>query len=333
MITFSSVTKDFGSGSPALADLSFHVEKGEFVFLTGASGSGKTTLLRVLTREYKPTSGDVEFNGQLLSKLRGAQIHHHRRSIGVVFQDYRLLPELNVWENIALSLEIANRKQAEIEERVTDLLQLIQLTDKAYNFPAQLSGGEAQRVSIARALATAPFVLLADEPTGNLDPQTTLMIAQLFNKIHQMGTTVFFATHDLSILEAIPHRRIHLDKGRLMSDSKDPGRKPDVPKENTAEKPSEKPAASPSPAAVTAPQPRPSMKPAAPTESKADQAKKGGFFGLFGKGKKKTELTKTEPPKASTPLNSEPPESTPSAKPPSDQELVETVIQIESLEE
>jgi cell division transport system ATP-binding protein len=219
MITFQSVTKRFGEGQPALEDVSFHVNPGEFLFLTGHSGSGKTTLLKLLTKEYSPTEGEVEFQGKPLSKMRGSQIHHHRRSIGVVFQDYRLLSDLNVWENIALALQIAGKKEAEIEERVTDLLELVQLTDKAYHFPNQLSGGESQRIGIARALATAPSVLLADEPTGNLDPQNTLTIARLFDRINQLGTTILFATHDTSVLDALPHRRLVLEKGKLLSDT------------------------------------------------------------------------------------------------------------------
>lgn len=219
MIRFSTVTKVFGGPKPALEDVSFEVAKGEFVFLTGQSGSGKSTLLKIITKEYIPTSGEVEFDSVPLSKLRGSKVHHHRRKIGVVFQDYRLLPELNIWENIALPLEIMNRPKHEIEERVTDLLELVQLVDKAHDFPSQISGGESQRVGIARALATAPSVILADEPTGNLDPQTTMMIAKLFNKIHELGTTIFFATHDNSILSNFPHRRLHLDKGHLVSDT------------------------------------------------------------------------------------------------------------------
>lgn len=221
MITFSSVTKKFGNEPPALENVSFGVDAGEFVFLTGNSGSGKTTLLKLLIREYVPTSGEIEFDGQKLNKLKNSQIHHHRRRIGMVFQDYRLLPELNVWENIALALQITGKKSAEIEERVTDLLELVQLTEKAYYFPNQLSGGEAQRISIARALATAPHVLLADEPTGNLDQQNTMMIAKLFHKIHELGTTILFATHDASILNSFSHRQLHLDKGKLVSDSGD----------------------------------------------------------------------------------------------------------------
>lgn len=219
MISFSSVTKRFGEEPPALENITFDVQKGEFIFLTGPSGSGKTTLLKILTKEYTPTAGEVQFEGKSLNKIRGGQVHSHRRHIGVVFQDYRLLPELNVWENIALALRISNKSEKDIEERVTDLLELVQLREKAESFPAQLSGGEAQRVSIARALATAPNLILADEPTGNLDPQTTHMIATLFHKIHELGTTILFATHDSSILSLFPHRQLHLDKGHLITDT------------------------------------------------------------------------------------------------------------------
>jgi cell division transport system ATP-binding protein len=219
MIVFSQVTKQFGDNPPSVEEVSFNVDDGEFLFLTGHSGSGKTTLLKLLTKEYLLSSGEIEFDGEELSKLKSGKVHHHRRKIGVVYQDYRLLPELNVWENIALSLEIIGKPQAEIEERVTDLLELVQLTDKAYFFPAELSGGESQRVGIARALATAPNVLLADEPTGNLDPENTLMIARLFDKIHQLGTTVLFATHDIEVLEHLGHRRLKLEKGKIIEDT------------------------------------------------------------------------------------------------------------------
>ncbi len=220
MIRFNNVTKDFGGETLALDDVSFEIQDGEFVFLTGHSGSGKSTLLKIITKEYLPTSGDVEFNDVLLSKIRGGKVHKHRRLIGVVFQDYRLLPELNIWENIALPLEITGKRTAEIEERVTDLLELVQLTDKAHVFPSQLSGGESQRVGIARALATAPAVLLADEPTGNLDPQNTMIIAKLFNKINEQGTTIIFATHDPAILSSLPHRRMNLANGKVSDDTK-----------------------------------------------------------------------------------------------------------------
>jgi cell division transport system ATP-binding protein len=268
MIRFSAVTKHFGGPRPALQDVTFEVGKGEFVFLTGQSGSGKSTLLKIITKEYTPTSGEVEFDSVPLSKLRGSKIHHHRRKIGVVFQDYRLLPELNIWENIALPLEIIGKPRAEIEERVTDLLELVQLVDKAHDFPSQLSGGESQRVGIARALSTAPAVILADEPTGNLDPQTTLMIAKLFNKIHELGTTIFFATHDLSILSTFSHRRLHLDKGLVISDSG----KPAVESKPAAEPkptPPVEPKVEPEKSKATEPTP----KPEAVTETKTEEKK------------------------------------------------------------
>lgn len=219
MIVYENVTKQFGDNPPSVVDINIQVEPGEFIFLTGHSGSGKTTLLKLLTKEYLITDGEIQFDGQPLSKLKSGKLHHHRRKIGVIYQDYRLLPELNVWENIALALEIIGKPQREIEERVTDLLELVQLTDKAFFFPAELSGGESQRVGIARALATAPNVLLADEPTGNLDLQNSLMIARLFSKIHELGTTVLFATHDLAVLDHLSHRRITLEKGRVVIDT------------------------------------------------------------------------------------------------------------------
>jgi cell division transport system ATP-binding protein len=230
MIIFDRATKQFGDNPPAVENVSFGVADGEFIFLTGHSGSGKTTLLKLLTKEYTLTDGEIEFDGEPLTKIKNSKVHNHRRKIGVIYQDYRLLPELNVWENIALALEIIGKPQREIEERVTDLLDLVQLSDKAFFFPAELSGGESQRVGIARALATAPNLLLADEPTGNLDPENTLMIARLFDKIHQLGTTVLFATHDLLILDHLGHRRLKMEKGRLIEDT---------PAKETARKPSE----------------------------------------------------------------------------------------------
>lgn len=221
MISFNSVTKAFGDDSVALQDVSFTIEPGELVVVTGPSGSGKTTLMRLLTKEYEPTSGEIIFNDQSLSDIKGSKVHQLRRQIGVVFQDYKLLPELNVWENIALSLYIIGQKQDEIEQRVTDLLRLISLDDKPFLFPSQLSGGEAQRVSIARALATAPSVIFADEPTGNLDAETSASIARLLQKINKLGTTVLIATHDTGVLDLMKEERhIRLEHGQLVKDEK-----------------------------------------------------------------------------------------------------------------
>lgn len=220
MITFKAVTKQYGEDDIALDSLSFDVAPGELVFITGASGSGKTTLMRLLTLETLPSAGEILFEGTALSEIPTKHLHLHRRKIGVVFQDYRLLPELNVWENIALPLFVAGKPESEVAERVTDLLRLVQLTDKALLFPSQLSGGEAQRISIARALASGPEVIFADEPTGNLDPETAHHIAELLIKINELGTTLLFATHDQSFLEKFPkHHRLHLEGGALVIDT------------------------------------------------------------------------------------------------------------------
>lgn len=220
MIIFESVTKQFGEDPPALDGISFEIEEGELVVITGHSGSGKTTLMRLLTKEYLPNEGEIYFNGNPLSQIRGGSVPQHRRQLGIVFQDYKLLPELNVWENIALALNILGKKQDETEARVTDLLRLVDLVDKAFLFPSQLSGGEAQRVSIARALATAPRVIFADEPTGNLDPETSISIARLLEKINDLGTTVIITTHDISVMDILTkERHMKLDKGKLINDT------------------------------------------------------------------------------------------------------------------
>ncbi len=220
MITFKTVTKQFKNGDYGLKDISFQIDPGELTVITGPSGSGKTTLMRLLTREYKPTEGEIEFEGQMIHNLSQGKIHNLRRKVGVVFQDYKLLHELNVWENIALSLYIMGKSQKEIEERVTDLLGLVQMEEKAWLFPSQLSGGEAQRISIARALATAPSVIFADEPTGNLDAETSANIAKLLHKINELGTTILLATHDSNVLDIFSdHRHLHLNKGVLEEDT------------------------------------------------------------------------------------------------------------------
>jgi cell division transport system ATP-binding protein len=210
MIKFKKVTKKFGNGNVAFVDLSFDIESGEMVAVTGPSGSGKTTIMRLLIREYKPSSGKIIFDGKNLKKIKKRQIPQHRRRIGVVFQDYKLIEELNVWENIALPLNIKGKKKADIEHRVTDLLSLVGLEDKALMFPRQLSGGESQRISIARALATGPKIIFADEPTGNLDPKTGTHIIKLLGKINKLGTTVLLATHDSYILNKFDLRQIDL---------------------------------------------------------------------------------------------------------------------------
>ena len=208
MIIFSGVSKQFGDQATGINHFSLQINDGEFLVITGPSGVGKTTLMKLLIREYEPSEGEIEIDGQAISQLKKAQIPELRRKIGVVFQDYKLINELNIWENIALPLYIAKKTDQEIEERVTDLLNLIELNDKALLFPRQLSGGEAQRVSIARALATGPKVIFADEPTGNLDAKASLMIADLLKKINQLGTTLLFATHDQLVLDRLSKEKI-----------------------------------------------------------------------------------------------------------------------------
>jgi cell division transport system ATP-binding protein len=227
MIVFDKVSKKFFNDTYGVKKVDFEVEPGEILLITGPTGSGKTTLMRLITREYEPDEGQILFDDLPLSELSTSSLHQHRRRIGVVFQDYRLLPESNVWENIALPLLIAGRSEEKIEERITDLLKLVNLENKADLFPRELSGGEAQRVSIARALATAPPVLFADEPTGNLDKDTTKSIIKLLKKINELGTTVLLSTHDIIVLEDMKSaRRLDLKDGELVLDTKEKKKKP-----------------------------------------------------------------------------------------------------------
>ncbi|HAV15368.1 MAG TPA: cell division ATP-binding protein FtsE [Candidatus Pacebacteria bacterium] len=220
MIQFVNVTKSFPTGNVALDDVSFDVEPGEFVFIVGESGAGKTTLMRLLTKDMDPSQGEVFVEGKNLSKLKHRDVPQLRRNVAVVFQDYKLLPEKTVAENIALALDIIGKGEKEIVSRIDDLLKLVGLEDKKLFFPRQLSGGEAQKVSIARALAIGPKVLFADEPTGNLDHESGMMIAKLLEKIHELGTTILMATHNLDIVKALKKREIHLHKGKLIKDTK-----------------------------------------------------------------------------------------------------------------
>lgn len=211
MIQFQNVTQRFTDGTVAFTNLSFNIEDGELVLITGPSGSGKTTILNLLIKEYQPVSGDITMDGQSLRDIKPKQLPLHRRKIGAVFQDCKLIEELNVWENIAMPLVIQGQNLSSIEERVTDLLSLVQLTSKALMFPKQLSGGEAQRISIARALATGPSVIFADEPTGNLDAKTAHHIINLLKKINELGTTLIIATHDPMIIKEIKAKHVDLE--------------------------------------------------------------------------------------------------------------------------
>ncbi len=221
MIQFKKVTKVYPLNSDytiALENITFNIKKGEFVSIVGQSGAGKTTLLRLILKEEEPTDGLIIVDGQNLKEIKFKELPYYRRKIGVVFQDYKLLPDKTAYENIVFAMEAAGKTDEEIKRDVPEILDLIGLTHRAHHFPSQLSGGEKQRVAIGRALANCPNVLIADEPTGNLDPLHTWDIVRLLHKINEMGTTVILATHDREIINTIGKRVITLDKGRLIRD-------------------------------------------------------------------------------------------------------------------
>ena len=219
MIRLDNVTKIYPAGArPALDSVSLDVEKGEFVFLIGQSGSGKSTVLRLLLREDLPTSGLVMVNGRNLVRMPNRKVPELRRRIGCVFQDFRLLPKKSVYENVAFALEVINKSPKVIRRTVPEVLDLVGLEGKAQRLPHELSGGEQQRVAIARAFVNRPLVLLADEPTGNLDPDTSQGIMGLLERINRTGTTVVMATHDNNIVDAMRRRVIELEFGRVIRD-------------------------------------------------------------------------------------------------------------------
>ena len=226
MLEFVNVTKKFGLVK-ALENVSFFIEKGEFVFLTGPSGAGKTTILKMIIREIVPTSGKVLFNNVSLDDLKKKGIPYLRQEVGVVFQDYKLLEERTVKENIGVALAIKNVSPQERDERTRGVLTMVGLADKESLFPSQLSGGELQRAALARALVVNPKLIFADEPTGNLDRETANVIIELLAKVNKEGKTVIVATHDLEMVRKYKKRVLKLEKGRLVqdSDSKVPGKK------------------------------------------------------------------------------------------------------------
>ena len=219
MIRLENVSKVYPTGArPALDTVSLGIEKGEFVFLIGPSGSGKSTVLRLLLREELPTQGVVSVNGRNVGRMPGRKVPDLRRKIGCVFQDFRLLPKRNVFENVAFALEVINKKPKVIRRTVPEVLELVGLAGKAKRMPSELSGGEQQRVAIARAFVNRPLVLLADEPTGNLDPDTSQGIMSLLERINRTGTTVVMATHDNNIVDAMRRRVIELEMGKVIRD-------------------------------------------------------------------------------------------------------------------
>jgi cell division transport system ATP-binding protein len=218
VIQLFHVHKQYPGEAPALADVSLHVHKGEFVFLTGPSGAGKSTLMRLVFCAEAATSGQLLVFGRNVAKLPAAQVPHLRRSIGVVFQDFKLLPDRTVAENVAFPLEVRGLAPREIRRRVTGVLRSVGLELKAGKFPLSLSGGEQQRVSVARALVGDPALLLADEPTGNLDPERTLEVMDLLHAANARGTTVLVATHDRTLLDRYKKRVVALERGRVVAD-------------------------------------------------------------------------------------------------------------------
>ena len=218
LIFFEDVSKIYNHNSVALKNVTLRIQSKEFISLVGSSGAGKSTLLKLLIREEEPTSGRIFLDGTEIADIRKKELHHLRRRIGTVFQDYKLLPVKTAYENIAFAMEVAGRSDEEINEDVGQVLELVGLGDKINNFPHQLSGGEKQRVAIARALVNRPDVILADEPTGNLDPINTWEIIRLLQKINELGTTIIFASHDKEIINAIDKRVVVLDKGEIISD-------------------------------------------------------------------------------------------------------------------
>jgi len=221
MIYFDKVSKIYTDESIALQDVSFAVEPQEFVSIVGHSGAGKTTLLKLILAEDKPSSGKVFFGSTNIHNLRRNEVPEYRRKIGVVFQDFRLLSDKNVYENIAFSMEAAGRGDTEIESDVPHVLELVGLSKKIWNFPHELSGGEKQRVAIARAIVNQPDIIIADEPTGNLDPVNTYEIVQILKKINDLGTTVILTTHNKGVIDSLGRRVITMENGQVVRDDKE----------------------------------------------------------------------------------------------------------------
>jgi cell division transport system ATP-binding protein len=221
MIEFSNVTKSYSVGTKALRGVSMQIEDGEFVFLVGPSGSGKSTIIKLITGELKPTSGSVHVNGYSLERIRRREIPYLRRTVGVVFQDFRLIENMTVYDNVAFAMRVIGASTAEIRNRVPYVLNLVGLEHKSRRHPGELSGGEQQRLAIARALVNNPSTIIADEPTGNLDPARSLEIMTLLQEINRLGTTVLVVTHELNLVEQFVNRVITIDEGLISSDRMD----------------------------------------------------------------------------------------------------------------
>ena len=221
MIEFDNVTMVYGTGTKALQDVSLKIDDGEFAFLVGPSGSGKSTIIKLLTAELHPTKGKVKVNNYDLDRIRKKQIPYMRRTVGVIFQEFRLIRQKTVYENVAFAMRVVGASEKEIRKRVPYVLQLVGLDTKSKRLPDELSGGEQQRVAIARALINNPSTIIADEPTGNLDPARSLEIMLLLEQINALGTTVLIVTHEADMVNRFHRRVIAIDEGRLVSDGMD----------------------------------------------------------------------------------------------------------------
>lgn len=221
LIRMNKVKKTYKTGVTAIYDLNLKIEKGEFVFIIGATGCGKSTLIKMLYREEKPTSGEIIVGGLDVAKLKNSKVYKLRRKLGVVFQDFKLLAKSTVYENVAFALEIFGLPKEEIHEKVVKVLDLVGLKSKINNYPSQLSGGEQQRVAIARAIVNEPKLLICDEPTGNLDPKTSMEIMNVLLEVNKLGTTIMMVTHDIDVVKKLNKRVILLDSGRVVKDYKE----------------------------------------------------------------------------------------------------------------
>ena len=219
MIEFTDVVKSYEQGNTALNGVSMQIQDGEFCFLVGPSGSGKSTIIKLITGELKPTSGTVHVNGYSLERIRKREIPYLRRTVGVVFQDYRLIEKMTVYENVAFAMRVVGAKEKEIRERVPYVLELVGLENKANRHPNEMSGGEQQRLAIARALVNNPSMIIADEPTGNLDPERSFEIMALLQEINNLGTTMLVVTHDHKLVQLFHKRVIAIDEGVIVSDT------------------------------------------------------------------------------------------------------------------